>query len=49
MSQGTYPPGYEPPEGAPPLDKLKLITIDPEYTSKNVQQTKERFGEIFSN
>ena len=38
-----------PPEGAPPLDKLKLITIDQEYTSKNVQQTKERFGEIFSN
>jgi iron(III) transport system substrate-binding protein len=38
-----------PPEGAPPLDKLKLITIDQEYTSKNVQDTKQRFGEIFSN
>jgi iron(III) transport system substrate-binding protein len=37
------------PEGAPPLDKLKLITIDQEYTSKHVQDTKQRFGEIFSN
>ena len=38
-----------PPEGAPPLDKLKLITIDQEYTAKNAQATKTRFGEIFSN
>jgi iron(III) transport system substrate-binding protein len=38
-----------PPDGAPPLDQLKLITIDQEYTSKHVQETKQRFGEIFSN
>jgi len=37
-----------PPDGAPPLGELKLLTIDQEYTSKNVQDTKQRFGEIFS-
>jgi iron(III) transport system substrate-binding protein len=38
-----------PPESAPPLGQLKLLTIDQEYTSKHVQDTKDRFGEIFSN
>src|SRR5215217_352557 len=38
-----------PPDGAPPLGQIKLITIDQEYTSKHVQDTKQRFGEIFSN
>jgi iron(III) transport system substrate-binding protein len=38
----------EPPLGSPPIDKIKVSSIDYDYLKANTAAVKKRFSEIFS-
>ena len=38
----------EPPRGSPPIDKIKVSSIDYAYLKANSAAVKKRFSEIFS-